>query len=173
LERVYLTYVQPTDAYARALVRSAGPRQASQRNAADLRQEIFLRAFTKKSREAYDPRREYWPYLKAIARNYFIDMLRHERREVLNPAEAAVWEETEVDSASDLANDPRLLSVVAEFLRDLPASTYAVYEERFVRDHSQQQASMALGLSRRRIRTLEERLQKGLRRELRERRALP
>lgn len=62
--------------------------------------------------------------------------------------------------------DPRVTSVLSAYLATLPPPLLGVYEQRFVLGNSQENACSALGVTRRRLRTDEERLKSGLRRAL-------
>jgi DNA-directed RNA polymerase specialized sigma24 family protein len=64
-------------------------------------------------------------------------------------------------------NDPRLLAVLESYLSSLPPPLHGVYEQRFALGLSQQEACRILGLTRRKLRTGEERLRSGLRKALR------
>ena len=52
---------------------------------ADLVQEVFMRAFSREGRQAYDGLRDYGPYLFAIARNVLVDWARVRGREIPSP----------------------------------------------------------------------------------------
>jgi RNA polymerase sigma factor (sigma-70 family) len=164
LEEVYRAYVPAIDRQVRSLARRAGVTELSQPSAvADLLQDIFIRAFSPAARRAYDGVRDYGPYLATIAHNCFVDALRG-RREVANPIE-----DQEVDPRqTGLENycDAEVLVVVKSYLSALPEGLEGVYRERFVLGRSQSDASAALGLSRRELRTAEDHLRRGLRKAL-------
>jgi RNA polymerase sigma-70 factor (ECF subfamily) len=166
LSRVYRTYFRTVERYVHSLCRAAGARDAIHAHALDdLLQDIFIRAFSPNARRAYDGVRPYGPYLSAIARNCFVGAIRAGGREVLKAPDEL---QRELDDASqpEPICDPRVRTVVASYLEDLPPSLTDVYEQRFVLGHSQDVASQTLGLSRRQLRTEEERLRCGLRRAL-------
>ena len=131
---------------------------------ADLVQEVFVRAFSEKSRRAYDGMRDYGPYLYAIARNVLIDWARVRGREIPSP-----W--TELDAAIEMTPvsedaapwaDPLTLRVVEEYLGALPEDLREVHRLRHEQGLSQEQAAMRLGVGRQTLRTLERRLREGL-----------
>lgn len=167
LELVYRANVSSIERYVRTLARAYGRHDLAQSGAAsDLVQEIFLRAFSQSARASYDGSREYAPYLKAVARYHLIDTFRARRREKLtSPGDLTLLVDGEPSIRTPSA-DPRLLAIVESYLRDLPPNLSAVYEQRFVLERSQEATSHALALSRRTIRTAEQRLVLGLRRAL-------
>jgi RNA polymerase sigma factor (sigma-70 family) len=132
----------------------------------DLLQEIFVRAFAPNARENFDAARPYFPYLKAIARNCFVDMLRARGREVLKAPDELDLDVEGEEVDSDPVVDPRVRRVLTQYLGELSAPLEGVYRERFVLGRSQDDASKSLGLSRRQLRTAEEHLRSGLRRAL-------
>jgi RNA polymerase sigma factor (sigma-70 family) len=166
LERVYRLHVRTIESYLRALVRRAGSRDLGQPSAmADLLQEVFARAFSDRARQAYDGVRDYGGYLGTIARNCVIDQLRMRGREVLTDG-SDHWFEASAATDRDDDHDPQVTTVLTAYLADLQPPLQAVYEQRFVRGCSQEEASATLGLSRRSLRTAEEHLRRGLRKAL-------
>jgi RNA polymerase sigma factor (sigma-70 family) len=167
LERVYRTYARPVDRALRAMARASGNNALTQASAiADLLQEVFVRAFSQAARRGYDGERDFGPYLTTIAHNCFVDALRATGREVLKGPEDLTLALDVAGPEPDGWCDPRALAVLSRYVRDLSAPLRAVYEQRFVLGVSQQEASSALGLSRRAIRTGEGRLRRGLRKAL-------
>jgi RNA polymerase sigma-70 factor (ECF subfamily) len=131
---------------------------------ADLVQEVFVRAFSAKSRCAYDGLREYGPYLYAIARNVLIDWARVRGREIPSP-----W--TEIEAAMEMTPvledtepwaEPVTVRVVEEYLGALPEDLREVHRLRHDEGLSQEQAAERLGVGRQTLRTLERRLRDGL-----------
>ena len=167
LETVYRAYVRPVERYLRTLARRFGDQTLGQTSTiADLLQEVFIRAFSAAGRSGYDGIREYTPYLTTIARNCFIDAQRSRGREVLtNPDDLSltVDDNSEVEAAWC---EPRVLDVLTAYLRDLTPEMKGVYDQRFVLGQSQEIACVALGMSRRSIRTAEDHLRRGLRKAL-------
>lgn len=165
LSTVYRHYVRSVDAYLRALARRAGTPELSQASAvADLLQEVFIRAFSPSARLAYDGLRDFGPYLNTIARNCFIDTLRKRRIEVPLGIEELHSDDATNGGLDDY--DPKVVAVLESYLGQLPDPEKRVYESRFVLGRSQEAACEALGMSRRSLRTAEDRLRKGLRKAL-------
>jgi RNA polymerase sigma factor (sigma-70 family) len=165
LSAVYRHYVRSVDGYLRALARRAGTPDLCQPSAvADLLQEVFIRAFSPNARLAYDGLRDFGPYLNTIARNCFIDTLRKRRIEVPLGIEELEAEESMKNGLEDY--DPKVVAVLEEYLRELTEPEKGVYEMRFELGRSQEAACEALGISRRSLRTAEDRLRKGLRKAL-------
>jgi RNA polymerase sigma-70 factor (ECF subfamily) len=138
---------------------------------ADAVQEIFLKAFARNARTAYDGTRDFEPYLTTIARNVLIDRVRRSGRELLM---ADVDLDVAGKSAASAAHrevaarweDPLALEVVRRFVEALPPELAQIHRVRYVEGLSQRQAAQRLGISRQVVRTLEDRLRDGLRREL-------
>jgi RNA polymerase sigma factor (sigma-70 family) len=167
LEMVYLLHVRLVEQNLRAMARARGLTELSQASVvADLLQDVFVRAFSDDARRAYDGVREYRKYLGAIARNCFIDLWRSRSREVLTSPDDLKLETDSGMGAAD-SYDPRVAAVLARYIADLRITLKGVYEQRFVLERSQDEAAAALGLSRRSLRTGEERLRRGLRKALR------
>jgi RNA polymerase sigma factor (sigma-70 family) len=165
LSTVYRHYVRSVDGYLRALARRAGTPDLCQVSAvADLLQEVFIRAFSSNARLAYDGLRDFGPYLNTIARNCFIDTLRKRRIEVPLGIEELEAEESKSGDLDDY--DPKIVAVLETYLRQLSDPEKRVYELRFELGRSQEAACEVLGMSRRSLRTSEERLRKGLRKAL-------
>lgn len=163
-ERVYRAYVRKLDAYLRSLARRTQVSELEQPSAvADSLQEIFVRAFAPAARAAYDGERLYGPYLRKIAKNYFVDQLRARGRTLELSDESLCDQPAETEEA---AVDPRVNAVLTAYLAVLPDALRGVYEQRFVLGNSQECACNALGITRRRLRTDEMRLKSGLRKAL-------
>ncbi len=166
LEQVYCEHVEAVRRNVRAGLRRAGALSAS--NLEDIVQETFVKAFSRGARERYDGTRDYAPYLLAIARNSLVDWLRCTSREVhLNSEHGSRIEPLLVcrtDESAPFCHE--LLAATARYVSGLPSELRALHQRRFEGAESQQRAAEALGISRQRLRTLEQRLLKGLRREI-------
>jgi RNA polymerase sigma factor (sigma-70 family) len=163
-ERVYRAYVRELDAYLRSLARRAQFPELEQPSAvADSLQEVFVRAFAPAARAAYDGERPYGPYLRKIAKNYFVDQLRARGRKLELSDESLCDHAAETE---EVVVDPRVNAVLTAYLAALPDALRGVYEQRFVLGNSQEYACSALGITRRRLRTDESRLKSGLRKAL-------
>jgi RNA polymerase sigma factor (sigma-70 family) len=167
LEKVYRYYVAGIEKYARALGRDAGRSELAQPGAvADLVQEVFMRAFSDAARRDYDGQRDFGRYLAAVTRNCFIDLQRAGGREVLIREEDLDGIIESPAGEGDSWCDPRIMSVLTNYVDGLPAPLRALYESRYVENQSQEAASASLGLSRQAIRTGEKRLRAGLRKAM-------
>lgn len=166
LERVYRAYVRGLDSYLRTLARATSCPELAQPSAvADALQEVFVRAFSPEARKRFEADRPFGPYLRAIARNLFVDLLRARGRET-HDIEDSLPESATTEIDGDGARDPRVSAVVLSYLGALPKPLRGVYEQRFVLGQSQEDARTALGVTRRQLRTAEERLKRGLRKAL-------
>ena len=128
-------------------------------------QEVFVRAFSEPARMAYDGVRPYGAYLRRIAQNFRIDQLRRSGRELADDAA--------LDAASARQADPvekghwnTLSQATAEYLDGLDAVSREFVRLRFEEEGSQDAVAVSMGITRRRVRTLEARVTKGLRRHL-------
>ena len=141
----------------------------------DVVQDVFVRAFSESARLGYDGIRPYRPYLLRIAKNLRIDQERRQRRERLTydpeletpegtdePGDAPVPPLSQED-ALDFARRRR---ATLAFLETVDAETRAYANLRFVEELSQAEVASTLQVTRRRTRTLERRLLRGLRRYL-------
>jgi RNA polymerase sigma-70 factor (ECF subfamily) len=135
----------------------------------ELVQETFLRAFSPAGRRAYDGLRPYRPYLLRIAKNLLIDRHRRRRPEVSLEA----WPEVAALDAAPLGpeleqslDDRKLFEVTKVYLQSLPAEEREIVRLRFEEGLSQDVVSEQLGVTRRRVRSVEESVQRGLERHL-------
>jgi RNA polymerase sigma factor (sigma-70 family) len=171
LERVYRVYVARVEALVR---RQLSARRVSTRIAEqweDVVQEAFAHAFSRRAREAYDGTRDYGPYLLAITRNVVADLLRTGAREVTtgdDPIEHRLALEAASSFVADQPhwNDPETVARARGYLAKLSDELQSVHYQRYVLGKAQAAAARSLGMSRRRVRTLEKRLSVGLMREL-------
>lgn len=167
LEHVYRAHVRMLDGYLRNLARAGNCRELGlSSSVADSLQEVFVRAFSPAARGAYDGARPYAPYLRKIAKNLFIDQLRAQGRGLEQSVDTLPDASEDVPGDGEPFVDPRVTSVLSAYLATLPPPLLGVYEQRFVLGNSQESACSALGVTRRRLRTDEERLKSGLRRAL-------
>jgi len=141
----------------------------------ELVQETFVKAFGEAARASFDGLRPYRPFLLRITKNLMIDRYRARRNAAAPMADLAVLQE-----ASELATVPdheddlhwRALSeATAAFLAALDPESRDVVRLRFERELSQDVVAEQLGCSRRRVRTVERRVQSQLGRHLKRFRA--
>jgi RNA polymerase sigma factor (sigma-70 family) len=139
-------------------------------------QETFVKAFSPAARLGYDGLRPYRPYLMRIAQNVMIDRFRRTRREPVSAIEDVIDESDGRAAASDPGDSlhwRQLSAHAAEFVASLDEEARRFVALRFEDDLSQDAVAERLGVSRRRVRTLEERVCRGLERALRERQLWP
>jgi RNA polymerase sigma factor (sigma-70 family) len=130
----------------------------------DLVQEVFARAFRDSARRSFDSRRRYSPFLATIARNLVIDWMRRRRVELALPEDIA---DPRMGEAEVPWTDEALLHIVEGYVATLPERLGRVFEQRYVLGRSQTAAATALGITRQRLRTRENKLRAGLSRALR------
>lgn len=179
LRRVYVRYFDDVLGLLRRGFVLGGPPPVSvaglsdEGSALELLQETFVRAFGERARASYDGLRPYRPFLLRIARNLRIDQLRASGRELSvgqiedehfpSPSDAEPLDaEHEADWAVRSA-------ATREYLAGLDAETQRYVQLRFVQELSQADVAAQLGVTRRRVRSLEDEVQKGLLRFLRAR----
>ena len=142
----------------------------------ELIQETFVRAFADKARASYDGLRPYRPFLLRITKNLMIDRYRARRRQRLREGGRGVGDiddilETNaafavVATPADDLHWNALSAATSEFWQKLDRESRDVVRWRFQEELSQDATAARLGCSRRRVRTLENRLVKRLRRHL-------
>lgn len=140
----------------------------------ELIQESFLKAFAERARMAFDGVRPYRPFLLRIVKNAMIDRHRARKREAragegVGDIDALVDENAPLPAGEAGERDldwKRLATATEGFVRDLDRESRELVRARFEEELSQDAAAEALQCSRRRIRTLEARVQRELRRYL-------
>jgi RNA polymerase sigma factor (sigma-70 family) len=136
----------------------------------DLIHDVFTSLFEERARLGYSGTTPYGAYLAQATRNRIISRLRAQQRAVF---EAQVAREDEAAAEAAPSPEEALIArqtsdVVSRFLEQQPAPVRALARLRFGDDLSQEDAASALGLTRRQVRRLEDRLRKGLLRHLRQ-----
>jgi RNA polymerase sigma-70 factor, ECF subfamily len=180
LSKVYWEYVDAVAAVARHgfIVDASGrvrgePAPADQR---DVVQEVFARAFSDKARRAYDGINPYRPYLLRICKNLMIDRARARSRVVAleeqdrsgRPIDEWLADDTLPDEPN-LDTDPEWRALVAlteSFVRTLDDEARQFVKLRYEEQKSQYEVADLMKVTRRRVRTLEARVEKGLRRAM-------
>jgi RNA polymerase sigma-70 factor (ECF subfamily) len=139
------------------------PGATSQDELADVLQEVFMRAFRREARMAFDGTRDYWPYLATIARNEVVSRHRRGGREILG-LDDRVLENDLVESPDEPSpwHDPKSLAIVQAYVSRLEEPMRAVHTARYVDALSQRDAAEKLGLSRPKVRKVEAKLRHGL-----------
>jgi RNA polymerase sigma factor (sigma-70 family) len=164
---IYRRYSEALGAHLAVLARATGTLELAQPSAvADLLQEVFARAFSENARSSYDERRPYGPYLHAIAKNCFIDLLRKRRRDLACELHDPASLDLDPSAAEEDEFERTLLPVVESYVSGLPAPLRDVYEQRFAIGLTQKAACDVLGITRRTLRTAEAHLKRGVREAL-------
>ncbi|HSR96900.1 MAG TPA: sigma-70 family RNA polymerase sigma factor [Kofleriaceae bacterium] len=135
----------------------------------ELVQEVFVRAFAERARNGYDGLRPYRPYLLRIAKNLMIDRQRARGHAIAVVPDAAELDAADLATATDTEDElhwQRLTAATSDYVAGLDAEMRSVVRLRFEEERSQQEVAEVLHVSRRRVRTLEQRAQVGLRRHL-------
>ncbi len=159
LRQVFREYAPKVARYARWNF------EMSEVDVSETTQLTFMRVFSDKARSRYDGLRPFLSYVLRTAHNVAVNELNRawRRRESIPseadddwfdriPADAATPEKALFD-----AERQRLISALLEALAPLEK---AVFEKRFVEALGQEAAASALGLSRQRVRTLEQRIRR-------------
>lgn len=134
-------------------------------------QEVFVKAFGQRARLGYDGVRPFRPYLLTIARNVMIDRARARSNDQGRASDVDVDAIIAADSplprdVEESAEQLRLRARAAAYLETLDADLQKFVALRFDQERSQEDVAAQLGITRRRVRTLEARVIKGLRRFL-------
>jgi len=134
----------------------------------DVVHDVFVKAFSPASRQGYDGVREYGPYLVMIARNTMVDWVR--RRRPTTPVDAQWF--TELASPDPRPDEmapwsaPQTMAILERYLAGLPDDLRRLHGLRYEQALSQEAAAVEMGISRQNLRTLEERLRRGLAQEI-------
>lgn len=159
LSEVYRRYVGSIRRYLRRRfdVSQAGSTTKGVRDPngeCDLLQEVFIRAFSAKARTSFDRGRPYLPYLRTIAHNVSIDFYRRVScRERLD--EAIPEPATPPDAPETFVDDQRLKAKAWVYVSRLDAEAQEFVRLRYFEEISQEGVAVAMGCTRRRVRTLE------------------
>lgn len=134
-------------------------------------QEVFAKAFAERARLGYDGVRPYRPYLLTIARNVMIDRARVRSGELGRASDvdvdAIIATDAPIPGAiEESADQQRLRARAATYIETLDPELRRFVASRFERELSHVDVAAELGITRRRVRTLEARVIKGLRRFL-------
>lgn len=165
LERVYFAYVDEVEAYVRRFLATYGRHGGARADVGDLVQEAFLRAFAEKARHAFDGQRDYGPFLGALTRNLMVDWARQCGRE-LPTEDLDRFPESAPPSSEREWADTETMAVVNAYIDALSPELRQVHEFRYVQCRSQEETCSALSISRQTLRTRENHLREGLRRQL-------
>lgn len=136
----------------------------------DVIQEVFVRALSEKARVGYDGLRPYRPYLLRIAKNLMIDRARRigRRPKKVEPRTEGLDIDDLIDRNAPMPEPEEDLdwkeqrAVALRYMESLPPELGEFVQHRFVDCESQAAVGKALGITRRRVRTLESRALRGL-----------
>ncbi len=167
LEKVYRTYIDDVLKLVRCGFVSGAARvqgQPTVEGQLELAQEIFARAFSERARLGYDGLRPYRPFLIRLAKNLIIDRLRTSGREIsVEDLDDSVLEEPEDGrTPEERIHWQRLSEATQAYLKDQPPTLRRFIELRFMEERSQYEVLKILGITRRRVRTLEKQALSGL-----------
>jgi RNA polymerase sigma factor (sigma-70 family) len=172
LTTVYLHYVDEIAAIVRngfsipaSSVRVRGV--ADEQTERDLVQEVFARAFAPRARDAYDGIRPYRAYLRQIAKNLVVDRVRAARQTVPLGDDDVLGEPDAAGPEVEPSGWREQRHETAAYVAGLAPELQRLIKLRYEEEMSQEQTAAALGISRRRVRTLEARIERGLRKALR------
>ena len=146
-------------------------RGASRDGEFELVQETFAKAFAEKARLAYDGLSPYRPYLLRITKNLMIDRFRADQKD----ARTIGVDIGDLDALQPAAEEPpdlhwqKLAAATAEYVATLAPEQRELVRLRFEESMSQERVAEALGWTRRKVRTFETEVQKGLRSWLKQR----
>lgn len=146
----------------------------------DLIQEIFIRAFSKSARLGFDGLRPYKPYLLSIAKNVIIDYLRKLPKELLGYSfndeddeqliaffsNGAIIEAENNHSRESGVHWDRCLSASHQYVSSLPDLQQKFIKLRFKEEMPQLTVAKTLRMTRWKVRTLEKKIQSGLKKYL-------
>lgn len=176
LAEVYFRYVDEVATLARRgfTIESIGHvyvRGTGSDGERELVQESFAKAFAEKARMAFDGISPYRPYLLRITKNLMIDRFRAEKRQAgveLDAVNVDDGELAEHDQPPDL-HWKNLHAATTELLATLDAESRQIIALRFDDELSQDDVAAKLGCTRRRVRTVEDKVQADLRAWLKKR----
>jgi RNA polymerase sigma factor (sigma-70 family) len=148
----------------------AGIREIAQQG--DIIQEVFVRSFTSSARMAYDGLRPFRPYLLRIAKNLMVSrsrLMKHHALTIPMTEELLDGAIEAVPSGEEASMLRPFREAAAEYLAQLEPNLRRFVALRFEEERSQSEAARELGLSRRNVRTMEERVRREFREHLRRR----
>ena len=146
----------------------------------DLVQETFSKAFTPRARQSYDGIQPLRPWVLRIAKNLMIDRLRRGGRELPlsslgNPAsedggihdiDSLIAHDAPFPEPHVSLDERRLQDATRSYIGSLNDERRAFFQLRYGEGHAQHEVATRMGVTRRRVRTLEADVREGLRRVL-------
>jgi RNA polymerase sigma factor (sigma-70 family) len=174
LEEIYWMHVDDVIRVARAALRACaggtiGRIDELAADLADVVQETFSKAFAPATRRRFDPQRLYAPYLAQIARNVVVDHWRARQRQVPLDVDELI-DRLSLETTSDDVSwaDFETVTIVEGYIASLDMNERRVHHALYVKGLSQREAALELGIGRQVVRTIEAKIQDGLRRKLAE-----
>ena len=138
----------------------------------ELVNEVFDRVFLRKHRLAFDGTLDFGPYLKVVARNVLVDYWRKRGREVSFPDRdssdtvsvlgGAIVIAAQVDAEHGWL-EPKAKAIALQYSQGLVSPLHEVFVALYDEGLTQEKAAAHLGISRKRLRTLRDRLREELR----------
>ncbi len=161
LERVYFEHAAALEVRLRAGLARGGVRliPLSDADVRDVLQDVFIRAFSPKARARYDGLRPFSTYLQTIARNLLIDRARRRGIEVADDVEFLA---DAGDGIEQSMLDAELKAATREYVDALDPEQRQFVALRFEQERSQEDVARTMGVTRRRVRTLERTVHAGL-----------
>lgn len=141
----------------------------------ELVQETFLKAFADKARQAFDGISPYRPYLLRITKNLMIDRYRAKKHVTVELDERGVGDidqllatngELAAGAEPEDLHWKTLRSATNDYVASLDDESRRLVTLRFVEERSQDETAAHMKCTRRRVRTVEERVLAGLRKAL-------
>jgi RNA polymerase sigma factor (sigma-70 family) len=141
-------------------------------------QETFVKAFAEKARLAYDGISPYRPYLLRITKNLMIDRYRAAQHATVDIDDTGVGDiehllatnaELAAGGEAEDLHWKTLRTAAVEYVATLDDESRQLVALRFVEEQSQDETALRMKCSRRRVRTVEERVTAGLRKALQSR----
>lgn len=143
----------------------------------DVVQEVFAKAFAPSARQSYDGWRPYRPFLLQIAKNVRIDYERRRWREIplldvtetaknIAPRVTCLLTSPSEQLPDALLDRARTRSTAASLFAQLDPESQRFALLRFVDDMSQDEVAREMVVTRRRVRTLEGRVRRGMKKRI-------
>jgi RNA polymerase sigma factor (sigma-70 family) len=189
LREIYLTFVDDVETVVRkgfSLESNSDayvPGADSEAECKDYIQECFIRAFSESARKDYDPNKDFRPYLLRIVKNLMIDKARQSNRitfpgdgskkddvrglkDIIEKHRAEAFDQS--DGFEDRIRWKRLSKATDDYIEQLDDEQKRFIELRYRQESSQREVAEQMDVSRRRVRTLQKWVRRGLKKYLEE-----
>lgn len=129
----------------------------------DLIQEVFVRAFGERARHAYDGLSPFKPWLLRVAKNLMIDEARRSGKfsDAIDATELDICEPAPMSPEEELDWKAKR-EVTKAYCATLDPELKRLVQLRFEEERPQAEVAEAMGITRRRVRTLETHVRQGL-----------